>query len=327
VQRRVFLTYLAGLTGAALLDLDPLTEAHPAGAELLSVRQAVTDLAHANLGRTPAAAYRVLVRHAARLAADIRTVNITTSTSTPPLRDGLIGIRAETLGHAGAVAGLTLGRPGVAARHLDDALGDAEQVGAFPLRAWLLARRAKLATYAGALDDAVLTLLGARQAPGLDAATGAWIDAQLGEAYGLQGSDRACMAALERAGEGVERAASGPAVPWIGGFDQTRLAGYTGICELRLGRPAAAEVALLDGLAAGRHPAVLVDLADTYRVMGEPEQAARVGADALGLVAASPSRLFRDRFRGMLGRLMLRYPAVAGVVELEERSRVAGLAA
>jgi len=319
VQRRVFLTYLAGLTGAAVLDSGSAA-ASLSEAELLATRQATTDLAHANLDRTPMAAYRLLIRHAAQLADDVKHA------TTPTLRDGLVSIRAETLGHAGAVAGLTFGYPGQGAGHLDDAIGDAENVGAWPLRAWLLGRRAKLSTYAGAHDDAALALLGARQAPKLDAVTGAWLDAQLGEAYGLCGQDRACMATLDRASEGIERAAGYRPPSWIGTFSQARLAGYTGICELRAGRVQRAETALLAALEGDSYPDVVaIDLADCYQAMGGVEQASLVAARVLPLVAASPSRLARDRFRAMLARLVVRYPHVTAVTELDERARAARL--
>jgi transcriptional regulator with XRE-family HTH domain len=115
----------------------------------------------------------------------------------------------------------------------------------------------------------------------------AWLAALQARVLAGGGRGPDALAALNRAGQALDRAGAGEAPEWMFEFDHGRLAAYTGACLLRLGRPVEAAAALADALAAlpqtcmRRRAEARLDLAHARLQAGEADEAARLAGTAV----------------------------------------------
>jgi hypothetical protein len=125
---------------------------------------------------------------------------------------------------------------------------------------------------------------------------------------------RACLAALDRV-DGL--AGAGPAWPWMTPFDPAKVAAYRGRCELRLGRPQAADSLSIsmDGLPASKQRALLlVDVAAAKR--GDVDEAARLLGEAYSIATSKRSE---KTARRVLAVRRLLDPKATSVRQLDQQ--------
>ena len=144
---------------------------------------------------------------------------------------------------------------------------------------------------------------------GSPASLRAWLSALEAEHSATLGDAGATRTALDRAERAADQAEHQQAPTWIKYFDRGRLAGFAGVCHLRLGRPDDAVAPLeqaLEGLpsATVKHRSVvLTDLATARVQQGELEEGCRLASEsleiALRMKGVSAMRRLRD-FRSQL---------------------------
>ncbi|WP_194919287.1 tetratricopeptide repeat protein [Catenulispora rubra] len=118
----------------------------------------------------------------------------------------------------------------------------------------------------------------------------AWVSAQLARAYATDGDSNAALQALEQASSSFEGADEAGGIDF---FDEARLSGIAGTCNLLIGQPAAASEILADAL---NHRAVedqkgrsllTFDLASCLIDTGEIEEACNMASTALNVASGS----------------------------------------
>ncbi|MBB2947413.1 hypothetical protein FB565_007181 [Actinoplanes lutulentus] len=235
----------------------------------------------------------------------------------------LLSAVAETTQLAGW-ASYDAGLHGLAQRYLIQALRLAAGAGDRALGAEILAAMSHQAAFLRASGEAVDLAKAASRAAaeaGIAAieAESAVLEAQ-GHAVG--GNEKACAAALNRAEAIFEKADRTSEPQWIGYFDESYLAAKFGHCFTALGRGDIATRSLdMDGrqYARGRQ-FNLVLLAVAHAQNGEPEEAARVGIDAVEAAEDLHSVRARDYLTDLADRLS-KHVGLPAVQDFTERSR------
>ncbi|MEY9890548.1 tetratricopeptide (TPR) repeat protein [Catenulispora sp. MAP5-51] len=118
----------------------------------------------------------------------------------------------------------------------------------------------------------------------------AWVTAQLARAYAMSGDSNAALRSLERASSSLEGADDAGGIDF---FDQARLSGIAGTCNLLIGQSAAASRILAEALNR-RAPEdykgralLTMDLASCLIAEGEVEEACSVAGAALNVASDS----------------------------------------
>jgi hypothetical protein len=217
---------------------------------------------------------------------------------------------------------------GLAQRYLIQALRLAAGAGDRALGAELLAAMSHQAAYLHASAEAVDLARAAGRAAteaGIAAiqAESAVLEAQ-GHAVG--GDEAACSAALNRAEAIFDKADRTSEPQWIGYFDESYLAAKFGHCFTALGRGDIAQrfavrSVEMDGrqYARGRQ-FNLVLLAVSHAQVGEPEEAARVGVEAVDAAEGLRSARARDYLAELADRLS-KHVGLPAVRDFAERAR------
>lgn len=135
-----------------------------------------------------------------------------------------------------------------------------------------------------------------------------WLITMQAEAFSNLKNKRECLDTLEQAERVISLADDGEDAHWTG-FSRETLAGYEGICYMRLEMPKEARNVLqqsLESLPAGptrRKSIVLSDLATTYAQEGEVEEACRIADESLLIATRSKSARAIQRLRELQHRL------------------------
>lgn len=152
----------------------------------------------------------------------------------------------------------------------------------------------------------------------------AWVTAQLARAYPMRGDSTAALRSLDRASSSLEGADDPGGMDF---FDQARLNGITGTCNLLIGKPAAASRILADALnrrAAEDHKGralLTMDLASCLIAAGEIEEACSVAGNALNLASDSIVQPIAIRARALRQELQP-WSELGSVQAFGERLRV-----
>jgi hypothetical protein len=207
----------------------------------------------------------------------------------PSIRKQLCSIAAETAGVAGRMRWI-LDDEKTADHFYRVGLDAAREAGDGALGAYLMGKAACRPFYREQPDRRLRRLSGThgfKQEDGT-ARTQAWLAMLEAEAHALLKNETACLRALERAESNLSRASNEERPrPRVTFFDPVWLAGQKGACLAKLGRLEQArgqlELALtsLEGSWMKQRTWLLVMLASTYVDPGPPEEACRVGKDAL----------------------------------------------
>jgi hypothetical protein len=239
----------------------------------------------------------------------------------------LLSAVAETTQLAGW-ASYDAGLHGLAQRYLIQALRLAAGAGDRALGAEILAAMSHQAAFLRASGEAVDLARAASRAAaeaGIAAieAESAVLEAQ-GHAVG--GDEKACASALTRAEVIFDKADRTSEPQWIGYFDESYLAAKFGHCFTALGRGEIAQRFAtrsldMDGrqYARGRQ-FNLVLLGVAHAQNGEPEEAARVGVDAVEAAEGLRSSRARDYLADLADRLS-RHAGLPAVQDFTERAR------
>jgi tetratricopeptide (TPR) repeat protein len=244
------------------------------------------------------------LRFAARLADEA---------STSKLGTRLAAAASEASGFAGWLA-LDLGDHGAARRHYDEAIKRAHQAEQPLLVAYMVGSMSLWAAELGNGNEAVAL---SEQAHGLlprsaqtPPAAEVWMALVDATARASCQDAQATHGALGRAEQVAERAreAHQPVWPWVYPIDQAKIASYRGACYTKLKAPARALPALHQAVTVGspaskQHGLSVCDMATSYLLAGEVEEACRLATAALtvGRDRRSPRVIHRVRdFRAQL---------------------------
>lgn len=141
--------------------------------------------------------------------------------------------------------------------------------------------------------------------PELSALAEAWLACQEAVAHATAGDGRQTAVLLDLADDLVERIPTeSPPWPWVFALDHAKVAGFRITCATRLRRPTDAFAAVeTAGLVATSHPRqqalLMLDLAESHLIAGQPDVAFAVGSDALGVAAPFASGRVADRARAL----------------------------
>jgi len=179
------------------------------------------------------------------------------------------------------------------------------------LGAWVLGSMSLLETNSHRAREAITLARRAQTHANSHASstTKSWLSAVEAEACANVGEAKATLSALERAEDALEGAQSQDAPRFISFFDQARLAGYEGICHVRLGRPERAQAKLteaLEGLCPTdvKHRAIVItDLASANVQQREVDEACRLAGQALAIVTEKQFAKGRQRICDFRTRL------------------------
>jgi hypothetical protein len=314
MRRRQFLNTLKAVGGVALagrveqhLGLSQRIPFLAGGDQVVSIT-AITGNYRRLEGMTPTEQLRgpalEHLRFAARLADEA---------STSKLGTRLAAAASEASGFAGWLA-LDLGDHGAARRHYDEAIKRAHQAERPLLAAYMVGSMSLWAAELGNGNEAVAL---SEQAYGLLPRSGqtplaaeVWMALVDATARASCQDAQATHGALGRAEQVAERAreAHQPVWPWVYAIDQAKIASYRGACYTKLKAPSRALPALHQAAAVGspaskQHGLVVCDMATSYLLAGEVEEACRLAAAALavGRDRRSPRVIHRVRdFRAQL---------------------------
>lgn len=153
------------------------------------------------------------------------------------------------------------------------------------------------------LDEAI-----AVAGPAAPAPLRAWLAACKAEDHAVDGNATECYEALQRSQDATDQVQPDERVGRFRHWDNARLDGYRGLCQVLLGAEEAEST--LQRALQGIHPArfehrsaVLTDLAAAYARRGEPEEACRTAIEALTLAADANLGTRLRRIRGVRQRL------------------------
>ncbi|WP_052710866.1 helix-turn-helix transcriptional regulator [Pseudofrankia sp. DC12] len=226
-----------------------------------------------------------------------------------PVGSALLSAAAELTQLAGWTS-YDAGLHGLGQRYLVQALRLALAAADLPLGAEIIAAMSHQASYLGAAEEAVdLARAAARTAADAGVVAIA-AEAAVLEAHGLalQGEERMCAVALDRAEHALDRADRTADPKWIGYFDEAYLSARFGHCFAALGRgdlaQRFAERSLeMDGRYVRGRQFNLALLARAHAQAGEVEQAATVGIEAASAAEGLRSARSEDYLRDLAGRL------------------------
>jgi transcriptional regulator with XRE-family HTH domain len=134
--------------------------------------------------------------------------------------------------------------------------------------------------------------------------TSAWLFAIEAEAYASMNSSSnqttACLKALDQAEQAINQTAT-TTDPYKTGFNRSRLAGYKGVCFVRLNQPEAAISSLNEALSTAgysslrRRSRILTDIATAYVLQAEVEEGCKFAHQALDLTQQTKSAMVLQR--------------------------------
>jgi tetratricopeptide (TPR) repeat protein/transcriptional regulator with XRE-family HTH domain len=194
------------------------------------------------------------------------------------------------------------------------------------LGAWVLGSMSLLETHSHRAREAITLARRAQTHANshASATTRSWLAAVEAEACANVGDAKATLSALERSQAALERARSEDPPRFVSFFDDARLAGYEGICHVRLGRPERAQARLTEALE-GLNPTdvkhraiVITDLASAYVQQREVEEGCRLAGQALAIVTEKQFAKGRQRICDFRTRLDP-WKSTRAVKELDEQ--------
>jgi hypothetical protein len=263
-----------------------------------------------------------------RVADHLGTVTRLLETAPPSVhRCRLTATAGETSALAGWLA-YDLGDPAAARSYYRVAAQAAVDAGDDALSACVLGYESYLAGAEGRPDDACALLARARRHAmrGSSPVTRSWLAAREAEEQATRGDAHAAMNALDAAEDAF--AASSPEAErvWTAFFDRARLDGMRVSTFVRLRQTTMARQAAYCALRSlGPSPTkkravVLADAAEAHAQQGDVEEACRLAADALAVVAQTDFSIGLDRLRRLSGRLD-RWRALSPVRDLNDQIR------
>lgn len=240
-------------------------------------------------------------------------------------RADLAAAASEIAGFAGWLAYDVNDQP-AALRYYQTAVAYAGQSGSKLLHAYMVG---SMSLWATATDGAEAIRLAERaktiMPSNAPTAARAWAATVEASAYASVGNVSASLAALRRAEEDVEAGGScnEPSWPWVYPFDLTKVLAYRGSCAARLELPHVALPALQGALGAmepstKQRALSLADLAMTYTLTGEVEQACHSLSDAFAIGVQKDSAKVIERVREVRLRLSP-WRGTPAIKQLDER--------
>jgi transcriptional regulator with XRE-family HTH domain len=330
VERREFIRKLATGIGAAVLPpaYEPLgREPWESLASVLKNPSGMDAPAVERLAARTAGLYQLEERLPARRLNDAVLRHLTLLTHIldfaprSPLRASLVSLAGETACLAGWLSFDV--QDHAAARSLYRVAMDAAlETDDGALAACVLGYRSYMADGAGEAGD--LLVEAQRRLTGAGhQVTRSWLAGREAEERAALGDAGGAMRALERADAAFARARPDGERPWAIFFDQSRLrslavASYVGLGQVRAAEAEAAS--LLASLPAGdlkKRTVILADVAAAHAEHGDPEEACRLGAEALATGLRTESTFGLRRVNDLRGRLerWRELPAVRGFDE------------
>lgn len=188
--------------------------------------------------------------------------------------------------------------------YYDLAIETAQEAGNDSLASLAFGRKGFLPIYAGYSEES-LPFLQHAYTLAQQTTTGkskSWLVTMQAEAFSNLRKKHDCLKALEEAERVIDFADGGEDAYWTG-FERPALAGYKGICYMRLHMPEEARKVLQQSLQSfapsptRRKSIVLSDLAMTYVQQGEVEEACRIASDSLMVAVQSKSARAIQRLR------------------------------
>lgn len=241
-------------------------------------------------------------------------------------RGALAGHVAETALLAARLAFFDLQQPASARRFYQVAIAAAREADDHQLGSAVLGHLAFIPAFAGQSGEArdLMRAAHAHAARGVSTVHRAWLYAVESEIETRVGGGSRSNALIERASETL----NGPGGPgavetpeWLDFFDESRLAGFQGYCELHSGDPVVARQVLrrtlntLPASADKQRSIILTDIADSYLRQGEVDACCEQLTEALAMLEDHWYATAMDRIRGVRGRIgsYASYRAVRGL--------------
>jgi tetratricopeptide (TPR) repeat protein len=223
------------------------------------------------------------------------------------LRQRLIATAGETAMLAGTLRFMDLDDFELGYSNLELAMTAAHEAEAGELGAFVLGCMGFHARYSGNRKEAVDLINQARHVAARVASplTQGWLAAVASEVHAVAGDAAASLAALDQAGQALDRADEDDEASWIGigTFNQAKLEAYHGVCYLQLGRPGDAVPALtraldtLDPALKKHRCTALADLASGLIQLREVEEGCERASQSLTLAAELRHGVSIDRIR------------------------------
>lgn len=178
----------------------------------------------------------------------------------------------------------------------------AQEANNHALHAVAVGRMSFLPVYSGHAPEALALLQKAHRLAKASATpiTRSWLAVVEAEALANMQDEIGCLKALEYAEHAADQARAEEDLYWTG-FDHSRLAGYTGVCYIRLQRPESALQALHTALthlkpeAHRRRSTLLTDLATAYVQQGEIVEGCELASQALSITKQTRSAMVLQR--------------------------------
>ncbi|MBL7491899.1 XRE family transcriptional regulator [Frankia sp. AgB1.9] len=246
-----------------------------------------------------------------------------------PVGSALLSAAAELTQLAGWTA-YDAGFHGLGQRYLIQALRLALAAVDRPLGAEIIAAMSHQAAYLGAAEEAVDLARAASRTAADAGVVAIAAEAAVLEAHGLalQGEQRSCAAALDRAERSLDKADRHGDPRWIGYFDEAYLSARFGHCFVALGRGdlatrfATRSLEMDSRYVRGRQ-FNLVLLARAHAQAGDIEEAAAVGIEAAAAADGLNSARSVDYLRDLADRLA-KHAGLPAVDALTERLAAVG---
>lgn len=221
---------------------------------------------------------------------------------------------AETALLAARLAFFDLQQPASARRFYQVAIAAAREADDHQLGSAVLGHLAFIPAFAGQGGEArdLMRAAHAHAARGVSSVHRAWLYAVESEIETRVGGGDRSSSLIQRAAETLDGSGGPGAVDvpdWLDFFDDSRLAGFQGFCELHSGDPAIARQALrrtlntLPSSADKQRSIVLADIADSYLRQGEVDACCEQLTDALAILEDHWYATAMDRVREVRSRL------------------------
>jgi tetratricopeptide (TPR) repeat protein len=338
MRRRTFLRRVAGATGAALFSpplwlrgSEPwerlaLALYRPTSVDVTTVRD--LELITANYTRlTESVTSGSLI---APVLEHLRTITDLLRSPQPALvRRRLFVAAADAAQLAGRLLFGT-NQLAEAQTYYSVALDAAREAGDHALAAYVIGTMSFIPAR-GRKPDKALGLVREAQSNATDGAPAtlrSWLSALEAEHQASLGNATATRAALDQAERAADRAEREEPPAWIDYFDRGRLAGFVGICHIRLDRPRDARAPLEEALRAlpsssVKHRSVLLtDMATAMVKQGELEEGCHLATESLRLAAMMKAVSAMKRLRDFHAQLTP-WDSTGQVRQFDEQFRVA----